>query len=137
MTARAGVDWNGGLDDLMQHLRTLPEAMTREAGREIQDAAQQHYAVMNRVFPAKDKTGNLRRANTLVKTDTLTWRVRNRAPHSHLYEDGFNHVSVGRVDGHDVWVPAAQRIRARMVQQLRGVLTRVATRGGRLVETVR
>ncbi len=127
--ARTGVTW-AGLDELGLLLRSLPDVLQTEAGTVIAQAAQEHYAAVNAVFPAQDYNGNLRRGNRLEQTGPLTWRVRNTAPHSHLYERGYLHVSGRQVDGHDVWVPAAQDIRARMVSDLERLLARVATRSG-------
>lgn len=133
MSARAGVTWTG-LDELGRALRALPEELQREADGVVRAAAQAHLAEVQQVFPAtgRDKTGNLRRGNRMDVRGRLKYVVRNNAPHSHLYEDGYTHVSGRRVEGHDVFVPAAQKHRARMVEQLRGLLTRVATRLGPL-----
>jgi hypothetical protein len=131
MSARAGVTWTG-LDELGRELRALPEVLQREADRITREAAQAHLAEVRQVFPEKDKTGNLRRGNRLEVRGPMKYVVRNAAPHSHLYEDGYDHVSGRRVAGHDVFVPAAAGIRARMLDRLRGLLTDVATRSGRM-----
>ena len=63
------------------------------------------------------------------------WRTRNKAPHSHLYEKGYTHWSGKQVAGNKVWIPEAQELRDRMVQQVGEVVERAATRGGLLRAT--
>lgn len=128
-----------GLDELGLLLRGLGDAVQVEAGQVVAAAAREHHALVTSRFPEKDGPGrrgrpggNLRRGNTLVQTGELTWRTRNRAPHSHLYEKGFSHVSGTQVAGHDVWVPGAQEIRDRMLERMRQIVTREATRTGAL-----
>jgi hypothetical protein len=125
------VTWTG-LDELGRMLRALPDDLQRESARIVETTAREHHAAVSARFPENSVTGNLKRGNTLVQTGPLTWRTRNKAPHSHLYEKGYQHVSGKRVAGHDVWVPEAETLRARMVESLRAVLTRVATRTGTL-----
>lgn len=125
------VQWQG-LDELSRLLRSLPADVQREAGKDVEAAARSHQAAASTEFPApgRDVTGNLRRGTRLEQTGPLTWRTRNRQPHAHLYEDGFEHVSGRQVPGHDVYVPAAQTIRARMVQRMQDIVPRLATRTG-------
>jgi hypothetical protein len=127
----AGVTWSG-LDAMGALLRSLPEAVQAEAGKVVEQAARDHYADVLTRFPATgaDGTGNLRRGNTLTQTGPLTWRTRNKAPHSHLYEKGYTHVSGRQVAGHDVWVTGAQAERQQMLDALQRVVERAATRTG-------
>lgn len=125
------VTW-AGLDQFERLLRALPDDVRREAAKDIEAAARAHHSAAASAFPApgRDVTGNLRRGTRLEQTGPLTWRTRNRQPHAHLYEDGFTHVSGRRVEGHDVFVPAAQDIRARLLQRLGGLVERRATQSG-------
>lgn len=130
----ASLQWSG-LDALHDAVQALPEVFRAEAGTVIGMAARAHHASMLAHFPAagRDVTGNLRRGTGVWQESPLTWRVRNAAPHAHLYEFGYRHIASGReVPGQHAWVPRAQIARERMVSDLVRVLERAATRTGAL-----
>jgi hypothetical protein len=126
---RLAAEWRG-LEALAQELATLPDRLQREAEGIVDEAAEAHAAAVRPVFPVHSVTGNLARGLAIEKTGPLTRRVVNRAPHAHLYEFGFTHSAGRQVAGHNVYVPQAQDIRARMVSRLEGLLVSEATRSG-------
>lgn len=126
---RLAAEWRG-LDALARELATLPDRLQREAAVIIDEAAEAHAAQVRPVFPLNSVTGNLARGLLVERTGPLTRRVVNKAPHAHLYEFGFTHSAGRQVDGHDVYVPLAQDIRARMVSRLEQLLVGEATRSG-------
>jgi hypothetical protein len=143
MTPQQGVTWTG-LEELGQTLRALPQQFQVEAGRVIAQAAHDHLRTMQREFPENDgpprrrangtvrQGGTLRRSTVLEQRDPMKYVVRNKAPHAHLYEWGYTHVSGKQVKGKRVFVTAAVEIRARMLLHLQALLVQVATRTGLL-----
>jgi hypothetical protein len=124
-----------GLAELRAALRQLPEHLTEEASGIVHKHARTAEQRIVQNYP-QGPTGNLRRR---VGTEhsksrmTASSRVRSRAPHSHLFENGTNvrrnakGANRGRMpEASDAqkMVPAVIRQRRQMVEELKDMVRR-------------
>ena len=126
-----------GLDELRNVLEDLPERLkSQEIGPIIRATADGLASELKSAYPTV--TGTLVNRITVEKKDELRARVRNRAPHAHLYEYGTvrrytagTGANRGTMPAKPTFVPAAVRWRARMMRAVKGSLQRLRIPGFR------
>lgn len=124
------IRWDG-LGALETALTRFGAHVAEEVTPIVAGAAREMHGTLMARFPLNDgPTGNLRRGNRIQQYGALQWRVYNFAQHASWYDAGFDHVSGRRVQGKDVFVPAAVSIRQRMDGRLNGVIAKVSGRSG-------
>lgn len=113
----AAIDWQGGLDALVKELETLPEKLMADVidpvmERETSEAAQR----MQTRYAHDSLSSGVRRD----KRGPGDYRIRNMAPHAHLFELGTvarfrsNGAATGRMPAKPVLIPEAIGARARI-----------------------
>ena len=125
----ATVTWTG-LEELLAAMQALPADLVDDATAIISGAADNALAEMDATYPTR--SGNLRKG--LKKEDKYIGRfgvayvVRNSAKHAWIFENGTaaRHTFAGAYRGimppGHVFVPIAERHRARMYGELRDML---------------
>lgn len=122
-----------GLEDLKKALADLPDTATAEAGNIVEAAANAAAADIKEGYPSR--TGDLRDHVTVGPMDQgrygAGWIVRNTSKLAWIFEHGTQarHTALGAnrgamPPGH-VFVPAVQRRRRVMYEQLKRMLTQL------------
>lgn len=128
-------EWDG-LAELREALRHLPEALAGEAADIVESAANSAVADVRAAYPT-GPTGTLLKRLEMTFTRSRFGTVaivRNKAPHSHLYERGTkdrryttkrgNDHRTGVMPAAHVFIPVMQRRRREMYARLRELLVR-------------
>ena len=122
-----------GVRELVAALEALPDELRRnELGPVVSAHAEALVSELRATYPKHTGTLAARvAAEPSRKGDPLFWKVRSKAPHAHLYEYG----TIGRFTkgtgayrgimpepAQPVFVPAAIRVRERMIRAVKGAL---------------
>lgn len=138
----ATIRWTG-LQEFREAMRQLPQTLTGEAHAIVVAHAEYAAGEVQRGYP-KGPTGNLRKRVTMeVNTSRFSAgaRVRSRAPHASIYENGtkvrrtdrgFNRGAMPEPPSANKMIPKVIRHRARMVRALMAM----CERNGLIVRTV-
>ena len=125
------IKWDG-LDEFKRQLRNLPEHLADEAADPVEAAGEQTKSSLIQSYPL-GPTGNLRSRVTVTTERSafgVTSTVKSASPHAHLWDfgtksrrtrKGWNR-GVSPEHKQDGIGPIATRNRARMYDQLRGIL---------------
>jgi Bacteriophage HK97-gp10, putative tail-component len=123
-----------GMSDLIEDLRRMGPAVEQEAQGIVRSSGELMVAELQRSYPARE--GVLRARVILEEKTQLRIKVRSKAPHSHLFEDGTvqrftarSGANRGTMPAKPTFRPAAVRIRRRMVEQLVDLVKRQRVRG--------
>lgn len=123
-----------GMAELIADLERLPQELQREASFYVQTAAETMAAEVRNEYP--EHTGNLRRGVKVDRQTDLRAQVRSTAKHATLYERGTvqrftagKGANRGTMPAGNVFIPAAVKSRAQMVDRLVGLVRRSKVRG--------
>lgn len=115
----AEIDWQGGLDALAKELETLPEKLLAEVIDPVMDRETSEAAHRMQTRYAFD---SLSRGVRRDKRGPGDYRIRNMAPHAHLFELGTvarfrsDGSPTGRMPAKPVLIPEAISARGRIGQ---------------------
>jgi hypothetical protein len=124
-----------GMADLIADLQRMGDAVEGEAANVVTATANATATQIRSEYPVK--TGNLRNGVVIESISKLHKKVKSTAPHAFIVERGtverFLHstgASRGKMpDDKPIFIPAAIRHRARMVDALTAIVKRQKVRG--------
>lgn len=127
-------DGFSGMAELIADLGRMGESVHTDAAGIVRASADLMEAELMQNYPSK--SGTLRDRVVTEELGPLRVRVRNKAPHAHLYEFGTTQrftagrgANRGTMPANPTFIPAAIRARRRMREELIGLMKRQQVRG--------